>query len=197
MMYLHRARPFLTIYRPRRFAVHDGHPLAKRDPAGPGVVATILFLCLFAAQSGQLALTPVLADAAREFERAAALDPNNAAYWTNLGNAQRGAGDARGAEKAYRRAIDVDANAADAANGLGVLLVEAQKPAEAAAWFEGALTAAPDLVEARLNLGIARQQSGDTARAADAYRAVLAARGDHPREKQAAAKLLAAIGAAR
>ena len=66
-MYLHRARPFLTIYRPRRFAVHGGHPLAKRDPAGPGVVATILFLCLFAAQSGQLALTPVLADAAREF----------------------------------------------------------------------------------------------------------------------------------
>ena len=51
-MYLHRARPFLTIYRPRRFAVHGGHPLAKRDPAGPGVVATILFLCLFAAQSG-------------------------------------------------------------------------------------------------------------------------------------------------
>ena len=27
--------------------------------------------------------------AAREFERATALDPNNASYWANLGNARR------------------------------------------------------------------------------------------------------------
>ena len=137
------------------------------------------------------------ADAARSFERAAALDPNNASYWANLGNAKRALGDRAGAEQAYRRALDVDRNAADAANGLGVLLVEAQRPAEAVAWFDRALAAAPELLEARLNLGIALQQSGDRTRAADAYRAVLASPPEHAREREAAAKLLASLGAQR
>jgi tetratricopeptide (TPR) repeat protein len=134
--------------------------------------------------------------AVKAFEQATRLDPNNASYWANLGNARRAIGDRTGAEQAYRRALDVDARAADAANGIGVLLVEAHRPAEAAPWFERAIAAAPDLVEARLNLGIALQQSGDTKRAIDAYRHVLAAPGAAP-EKQAAAKLLAALGAGR
>jgi tetratricopeptide (TPR) repeat protein len=137
------------------------------------------------------------AEAAREFEQATALDPNNASYWTNLGNARRATGDAAGADNAYRHALDIDARAADAANGLGVLLVEARRPGEAVTWFERALAASPDLVEARLNLAIARQESGDKQGAAEAYRRVLAARGNHPREKEAAAKLLDALGAKR
>ena len=137
------------------------------------------------------------AEATREFEQATALDQNNASYWTNLGNARRATGDAAGADAAYRRALDVDARAADAANGLGVLLVEARRSAEAVTWFERALAASPDLVEAQLNLAIARQESGDKQGAVEAYRRVLAARGSHPREKDAAAKLLASLGAAR
>jgi arylsulfatase A-like enzyme/Flp pilus assembly protein TadD len=136
-------------------------------------------------------------DAVKHFERAAALDSNNASYWANLGNARRATGDRTGAEQAYRRALDVDSRTADAANGLGVLLVEANRSAEAAPWFERAIAAAPDLVEARLNLGIALQQSGDTIRAAAAYRNVLAARGRHESEKQAASRLLASLGARR
>jgi choline-sulfatase len=137
------------------------------------------------------------ADAVKAFERAAAADSNNAPYWTNLGNARRAIGDRAGAEQAYRHALEIDPRTANAANGLGVLLVEASRFAEAAPWFERAIAAAPDLVEARLNLGIALQQSGQTARAAHAYRLVLAARGTHPREKDAASKLLAGLGAAR
>ena len=60
--------------------------------------------------------------------------------------------------------------------------------------IERAVAASPDFVEARLNLGIALQQSGQPARAAEAYRAVLRA-GGHPRERQAAQKLLKAMGA--
>jgi len=78
-----------------------------------------------------------------------------------------------------------------------VLLVEANRAAEATPWFERAVAAAPDLVEARLNLGIALQTAGRPDRAAEEYRRVLTARGNHPREKDAAAKLLAAIRAAR
>ena len=137
------------------------------------------------------------ADAVKAFERAAAIDSNNASYWVNLGNARRATGDRAGAEQAYRRALDADARAADAANGLGVLLVEANRATEATPWFERAVVAAPDLVEARLNLGIALQTAGQADRAAEEYRRVLAARGHHPREKDAASKLLAAMGAAR
>jgi Flp pilus assembly protein TadD len=136
-------------------------------------------------------------DAVKSFERAAAIDSNNASYWANLGNARRATGDRAGAEQAYRLALEVDARTADAANGLGVLLVEAGRPADAVPWFERAIAAAPDLVEARLNLGIALQGSGNIARAADEYSRILAARGDHPREKDAARKLLAALRAAR
>jgi choline-sulfatase len=157
----------------------------------PASAAALNGIGLLAVDAGQAA------DAAKAFERAAAADSNNAPYWANLGNARRAIGDRAGAEQAYRRALELDARTADAANGLGVLLVEANRSADAAPWFERAIAAAPDLVEARLNLGIALQQSGQTARAADAYRLVLAARGPHPREKEAASKLLAALGAAR
>jgi choline-sulfatase len=137
------------------------------------------------------------ADAAREFERAAELDPTNATYWANLGNAKRALGDAAGAEQAYRRALDADPRAGDAANGLGVLLVEAHRPADAVALFERAVAAAPDFVEAQLNLGIALEQSGQRDRAANVYREVLKAPATFAREREAAAKLLSSLSTAR
>src|SRR5262249_4662718 len=118
----------------------------------------------------------------------------NASYWANLGNARRASGDSAGAEQAYRRALDTDPRHVDAANGLGVLLVEAQRPADAVSWFERAVAASPDFVEARLNLGIALEQSGDRSRAADAFRKVLAAPPQYARERDAAAKLLSPLG---
>jgi tetratricopeptide (TPR) repeat protein len=132
-------------------------------------------------------------DAAPEFQRATELDPNNAGYWTNLGNARRALGDRAGAEQAYRRALEVDTREADAANGLGVLLVEARRPADAVPWLERATEAAPDFVEARLNLGIALQQAGQPERAAAVYRTVLSAPPQFKRERDAAAKLLAGL----
>ncbi|PYR04141.1 MAG: hypothetical protein DMG00_24545, partial [Acidobacteria bacterium] len=125
------------------------------------------------------------ADAVREFERATALDPTNASYWTNLGNAKREVRDFAAAEQAYRRALDLDARGSDAANGLGVLLVESHRPAEAVPWLERAVAASPDFVEARLNLGIALQQSGQIDDAASVYRDVLHAPARFARERQA------------
>jgi len=135
--------------------------------------------------------------AASEFERATVLDPNNASYWVNLGNARRAAADRAAATHAYQQALAIQPSNPDALNGAGVLLVEGHRPAEAAALFARAANAAPDFIEARLNLGIALEQSGQPTRAADAYRRVLATPGSHPREKQAAARLLSALGAAR
>lgn len=136
-------------------------------------------------------------DAAAEFGRATALDPTNPPYWTNLGNARRALGDAPGAEQAYTRALDADPRASDAANGLGALRVAAGRPAEAATWFQRALDADPSSVDARLNLGIALQQSGNTQGAIAQYRAVLQAPPKYVRQRDAAARLMTSLGAAR
>jgi arylsulfatase A-like enzyme/Flp pilus assembly protein TadD len=130
------------------------------------------------------------ADAARAFDAATKLDPTSASYLANLGNARRAIDDVAGAEVAYRGALERDADLADAANGLGVVLVQQRRASEAIRWLERAATLDPDFVEARLNLGIALQESGDSARAAEQYRAVLAARGPHAKEREAARALL-------
>ena len=57
---------------------------------------------------------------------------------------------------------------------MGVLLVQEHQSAQAITWFERALAGSPRFVEARLNLGIAYQEGGNTAKAIDAYRRVLA-----------------------
>ena len=64
-------------------------------------------------------------------------------------------------------------------------------------WLERAVGAAPDFVEARLNLALALQEAGDTKRAIVLYRQVLAAPPRYAREREAAGKLLAALGPAR
>ncbi|HEU4590731.1 MAG TPA: tetratricopeptide repeat protein, partial [Steroidobacteraceae bacterium] len=97
-----------------------------------------------------------------------------------------------GAEEAYKKALDADPRSPDAANGLGVLLVQAHRASEAIPWFERALAGSPRFIEAVLNLGIAYQESGNLAKAADQYRRVLEMAPHGSREYQAAAALLKA-----
>jgi arylsulfatase A-like enzyme/Flp pilus assembly protein TadD len=132
-------------------------------------------------------------EAVGAFEKATTLDANNASFWTNLGNARRAAGDIAGADRAYTRALSIDPKYADAANGKGVLLVQQQRPRDAIALFEQALAANASMYEARLNLGIAYQEAGDRAKAAEAYRRVIADAPPRAKEKRAASDLLAAL----
>ena len=120
-------------------------------------------------------------------------DPSNASFWTNLGNARREAGDPTRAEEAYRRALENDPRSADAANGMGVLLVQGHRAAEAVRWFEQALAGAPGFMEARLNLGIAYQESGNRDKALEIYKRVLAESAAGSKEHRAATDLLAAL----
>lgn len=150
-----------------------------------------------AAQNGLgllLAETGRHQEAARAFAEAVRLDPTSAPYRANLGNARRAVNDLSGAADAYRQALDRDPNLADAANGLGVVLVQQQRAADAIPWLERAVAIEPGFVEARLNLGIAWQESGNRARAAEHYRAVLATKGAPARERDAARTLLAQVG---
>ncbi len=131
-------------------------------------------------------------DAARAFEAATTGDPTNAVYHANLGNARRAGGDLEGAAAAYRRALDRAPDLADAANGLGVVLVQQNRPADAVRWLELAARDAT-FIEAQLNLGIALQQAGDGARARIQYQKIVSASGPHVRERQAARALLAQL----
>ena len=96
-------------------------------------------------------------------------------------------------DAAYGRALAIDAGWPDAANGLGVILVQAGRPAEAVPWFEKALSRSPAFVEAQLNLGIACQQSGQSDRARTQDRQVLTAPNSYRPQREAAAKLLGCL----
>jgi Flp pilus assembly protein TadD len=132
-------------------------------------------------------------EAAAAFERATELDPNNTSFWTNLGNARRALGDLTGAERAYTRALQINPGYADAANGMGVILVQQQRAGEAVPFLERAAASDSSLIEAQLNLGIALQESGQPARAAEQYRKVMALAPAGSKEKRAASELLTAL----
>lgn len=127
------------------------------------------------------------------FERTVELDPHVVSYWVNLGNARRATQDAPGAERAYREALRLDPASPDALNGVGVVLVQGGRGAEAVSWFERALASAPRFYEAWLNLGIACQESGSVVRAREAYRQVLAIAPAGTGERAAASRLLASL----
>ncbi|MGE5126670.1 MAG: sulfatase-like hydrolase/transferase [Betaproteobacteria bacterium] len=136
----------------------------------------------------------LFAEARGAFEQAVALDPSAVSYWVNLGNARLTGGDAPAAEAAYRAALRLEATSPDAANGLALLMVSTGRAAEAIPLLERVLAASPDFYEAWLNLGKARQATGDGEQAADAYRRVLGAPPRYAASRRAAADLLASIG---
>ncbi len=132
------------------------------------------------------------AEAARSFEEAVRLDPTNAVYYANLGNARRALADLAAAATAYRRALDLAPQLADAANGLGVVLIQQKQPADAVRWLEQAARD-PSFVEAQLNLAIALQEAGELERAKAQYRRVVSASGPHAKEREAARTLLSQL----
>ncbi len=121
------------------------------------------------------------ADQARqEFERALAIDPDDAVVLNNLGNSLRDLERPEPAASAYRRAIALAPNYAEPLNGLGSVLVAEGGPAEALPLFERALELAPDRHEIRLNRAVALELLGDRVAAIHAYRDFLAAAESDP-----------------
>ena len=104
-------------------------------------------------------------------------------------------GDAARAEQAYRTALERDPRSPDAANGIGVLLVQQHRAPDAIRWFEQALAGSPRFVEARLNLGIAYQETGNREKAIATYRQVQETPPDAREHRAAWDDLLKALGA--
>ena len=87
-------------------------------------------------------------------ERAAALEPSDAAIWYKLGVACLQLGLHERAEGCFRKAVALDSRHAKARTNLGVILQQAGKEDEAARFYREALEADEGVAQAWFNLGI-------------------------------------------
>jgi len=118
------------------------------------------------------------------YRKAAKRWPSDATLLHDLAVAARdAAADARSAaatslrdeaSRADRAALAVDPSSAAAENGLGLLAIDAGRPADAARAFERAAAIDPNNASYWTNLGNARRASGDRRGAEEAYRRALA-----------------------
>ncbi|HXT19373.1 MAG TPA: tetratricopeptide repeat protein, partial [Thermoanaerobaculia bacterium] len=115
-----------------------------------------------------------LEDSRRYLEQAVALDATSARTWNNLGLALRKSGDAAGAERAFRKAMDLAPEDAQAANNLALLFIAAQRWSDAVALLSGVTTRVSGDALAWLNLGLAQRGAGDRTAAAASLQRVLA-----------------------
>ncbi len=97
------------------------------------------------------------------FEEATQRQPDNAAYWYNLGNAQRELGKPQAALESFRLSIKFDPNDADAHNNLGNVQRELGKLDVAIASYERALQLNPNLHHALAHLVHQKQHVCDWA----------------------------------
>ncbi|MDX1575697.1 MAG: tetratricopeptide repeat protein, partial [Kiloniellales bacterium] len=92
--------------------------------------------------------------------RAIEIRGGRAVYHFNLGVALAAAGDAAGAEEAYRRCLALAPDRIEAHNNLGLLLQDRGDLEDAVAAFRAALALDPQSAEAHANLGRALQELG-------------------------------------
>ena len=101
------------------------------------------------------------------FEQAIAADPSDARAHLDLGITAEALGDAKAAEQAYRKAVELAPDLAEAHNNLGVLLRDRDELEEAVVELN------PRSAAAHGNLALALEDSGDAAGAEREYRAAL------------------------
>jgi tetratricopeptide (TPR) repeat protein len=102
-------------------------------------------------------------------ERAVAGNPRFSAYYNNLGNVLKEAGERARAKKSYRRALSVDKRNADAHLNLGKLLQDEGEIRAARRCFARAILLSPNLVEAHMSIGRMEEAAGDWQAAADSF----------------------------
>jgi len=135
-------------------AVNDDHAVAAQAAAGAPLVevdrksAALFEQALTAIQSQRYA------DAEALLKELTARDPSLSGPWVNLGSVHEALGDDQAAERAYRKAIDANANNCAAYTDLGVLARRQGDFLTAEANYLACIQRVPDFREAYLNLGI-------------------------------------------
>ncbi|HVS40069.1 MAG TPA: tetratricopeptide repeat protein [Gemmataceae bacterium] len=101
---------------------------------------------------------------------AAALRPDSASAFSNLGNTLLAHGDRAGAAQCYKKAMNLDPQFAPAVINFGNILYYQKDWAGAAGYYKQAIALDPKLAAGHVNLGDALFQQGDWAGAADCYK---------------------------
>lgn len=137
--------------------------------------AAVLYEKTFSAEDLQRSL--------EEFEKAAALSPNNYSLWLELGNARGRSGDSAGAESALRKAAELAPNYARVQWALGNVLLRQDKTDEGFSEIRKAVASDPDYSAAAVaaawqifdgDIGQARNAAGDSTQVNAALAALLA-----------------------
>ena len=111
-------------------------------------------------------------------ETAAGVLPDDVDVWYYLGAARHAAGDAAGAVEAWRRVLEKAPSRADVAANAGRLLLQLERPGEAAPLLQRAAKAMPKNLDLRHDWAVALVRSGDAAGAAKVLGPYVAARRD-------------------
>jgi tetratricopeptide (TPR) repeat protein len=108
-----------------------------------------------------------------EVERAVKLNPKLPTVYSMYGRALLGSGNQEGAERAFRRELDLNINDFEANLQLGHLRRQAQKFDEASAYLERAVSIRPSDLTARRILASLRLQTGKTEEAVAMFEALV------------------------
>jgi tetratricopeptide (TPR) repeat protein len=127
----------------------------------------------------RFALEGRLAEAAKAFEQAVALDPSNGNAHYALGNVYAEMGRWADAVNAYYKAVSLNREDVEAHNNLGVALGMRGQHAQAAAAFERAIKIYPKWAEPHYHLGEARRALGQEEDARESHRRALRLRPDY------------------
>jgi Tfp pilus assembly protein PilF len=142
--------------------------LAALHAANPGAQAiAVTYASALSAQGRHRQALAIYRDAVRSW-------PGDSMLFHDLAVAAQRAGLGDEAARAEQAAIALDTKNGAAHNGLGLLLVEANRIDEAKQAFERAVAADASSAEYLANLGNAKRASGDRAGAEAAYRSALA-----------------------
>ena len=127
----------------------------------------------------RFALEGRLPEAAKAFEQAVALDPDNGNAYFALGNVYAEMGRWADAVNAYYKAVSLNKNDVEAHNNLGVALGQRGQHVQAAAAFERAIKIYPKWAEPYYHLGEERRALGQEAESRAAFERALRLRPDY------------------
>ncbi|MBO1349440.1 MAG: tetratricopeptide repeat protein [Hormoscilla sp. GUM202] len=131
-----------------------------------------------------------LAEAAKQYEQAIALNPNYPEAICNLGAILQKQGKIAEAIGQYRQALAIKPDDPGAYNRMGTAWQEQGKLAEAIACYQKAIALKPDLASAYSNLGIALQEQLKLQEAMSYYRHAIALKPDAVKAHMALGELL-------
>jgi tetratricopeptide (TPR) repeat protein len=164
--------PYLGLLLAAVFAGREGARRLGLRPLAQGVAAAVLLTVATLATRAEAAFWK---DSRTLFERAREVTGPNAVAEQALGSVASDEGDLKGAERHFRRALELLPDLEGAQLGLGRVLVRTGRFDEAATIYGRLLARWPHNVETANSLAFCRLQQGDLAQARDLFSRAVAA----------------------